>query len=202
MPRKVYDPTGMQCGRLLVIRSAGYDKNRCSTWLCKCDCGNKVVVYGSDLKKGHTQSCGCLQRERTGNATRKHGLRSHPLYGLWAAMIQRCTNPNNVDYRRYGGRGIQVCPEWRESFPAFLAAVGPKPKGKSLDRYPNPNGNYEPGNVRWANQRQQVRNSTIRKFLFEGKTQQEWAEELGITQSAVSRRLKQYGNPYGKENLR
>jgi hypothetical protein len=83
----------------------------------------------------------------------------HPLRGIWAGIIQRCENQNNPAYHRYGGAGISICRRWRESFNAFVMDIGERPTlGHSLDRFPNPSGNYEPGNVRWATQVQQCRN--------------------------------------------
>ncbi len=113
-------------------------------------------------------------------------------YDIWSAMIQRCHNPNSTGYLRYGGRGIFVCQRWRDSFNDFLADVGPRPgKGYSLDRIDNSKG-YEPGNVRWATQKEQGRNTRTNRLLaFRGevKSAAEWAEITGLTYSAIQRRL-------------
>lgn len=131
-------------------------------------------------------------------AKRTHGhngkFGASPEYQTWNRMIQRCHNPKHTSFNLYGGRGIQVCPEWRASFQAFLDHVGPKPgKGFSLDRFPNNNGNYEPGNVRWATPMDQARNTRRNKFVtHEGETLcvAEWAKRLGINANSVFKRLK------------
>jgi hypothetical protein len=129
-----------------------------------CDCGNEYVTPISNLHKGSTQSCGCLRRERQRAAITKHGLASrngaNPLYKVWGAMLDRCENPQHKAYPNYGGRGIGVCPEWHDVtvFVAWMEAnLGPCPPGKSIDRTDN-DGNYEPGNVRWATAREQSLN--------------------------------------------
>ncbi|HEX5345971.1 MAG TPA: hypothetical protein VFW64_02545 [Pseudonocardiaceae bacterium] len=129
----------------------------------RCDCGAVFRVALGNLASGNTTSCGCLQRERvveTGHRNTTHGVTSHPHYQRWSNMIGRCGDPSRPDYKRYGGRGIRVCGEWRDvtAFVAYLDNVlGPCPDGCSLDRIDN-NGNYEPGNVRWATASQQRKN--------------------------------------------
>jgi len=81
----------------------------------------------------------------------KHGMRKEPEYRVWVGMKDRCYNPRNPQWMRWGGRGIKVCDEWRDDFMAFFRYVGKRPSAKhSIDRWPNNDGNYEPGNVRWA----------------------------------------------------
>ncbi len=114
-------------------------------------------------------------------------------YNAWAGMIQRCFNENDPSYHRYGGRGITVAPTWRASFAAFLVDVGPKPSPEhSLDRYPNNDGNYEPGNVRWATRAEQLRNKRSNVNLtVEGVTQclEDWAAVSGLSPLVIRRRL-------------
>jgi hypothetical protein len=110
------------------------------------------------LKRGWTQSCGCLQKDRAKDNA-KHGKTGSPEYHAWSAMIQRCTNPKTKQYKDYGGRGIRVCQKWKCSFESFYADMGPRPsKAHSIDRKDN-DGNYEPGNCRWATEREQKMNT-------------------------------------------
>src|SRR5262245_8753845 len=127
---KFIDNTGQTHGRLTVICRATNTKDGHVRWRCRCDCGNETIVQAIALRSGATRSCGCLLREVTGRRSKTHGHavnRSHSVeYAAWCQMIQRCTNPNNKRWTDYGGRGITVCPEWRESFEAFFARVGPR----------------------------------------------------------------------------
>lgn len=111
----------------------------------------------------------------------------------WTNMIQRCTNSKRPDFHQYGGRGIAVCEKWLSSFAAFFADTGSKPAGTSLDRYPNNNGNYEPGNVRWANKHQQMQNTRATRLItFDGQTMglNAWAKHIGINKQSLSDRLR------------
>lgn len=158
---KMIDMTGRVYGRLTIIeRDASVSDS--ASWKCVCSCGTVVTVWGSSLRKGFTQSCGCLHKERTAEATTTHGHTSGgiwtPTYRSWASMIMRCFDPRQKSYADYGGRGITVCERWRSSFENFLADMGERPKGKTLDRFPNNDGNYEPGNCRWATPKQQTMN--------------------------------------------
>jgi hypothetical protein len=127
---------------------------------------------------------------------RSHGKATSVEYKTWNGMIQRCHNPNDSGYVAYGGRGITVCPEWRASFAAFFAHVGMRPSPKhSIDRYPNQDGNYEPGNVRWATTKEQARNVKSNVWIeFDGKRMvaKDWAVALGITHAALRRRMAHY----------
>lgn len=162
LPPRVKDRTGHKLGRLTVMSFSHLDKGSNACWKCKCKCGNKTVVQGSNLNPGRTSSCGCLAKEITRKRSYKHG---HSIKGLqsaeyqaWHSMKVRCANKNHPAYRLYGGRGITVCKKWRDSFPTFLADVGPKPSSElTLDRIDN-NSGYRPGNVRWASWTVQVNN--------------------------------------------
>lgn len=141
-------------GRLVVLREMRRDG---SGWAaeCECDCGEKTTVLVNNLLSGSSRSCGCLQRQRASESNRErttHALSDHEHYPRWRNMLHRCENPEDSHYSLYGGRGISVCPEWHDVavFVAYLDSVlGPRPKGYTFDRIDN-EGNYEPGNVRWA----------------------------------------------------
>lgn len=158
---KPIDMTGRKFNRLTVLSREPNDKHGCTMWLCRCDCGNLLVVSGRNIRNNHTQSCGCLQRERTSEASVIHGKTKTSLHNVWKSMKQRCTNPNNHKFRIYGARGITVCEEWMNSFESFFDYVSRLPhfgeKGRSIDRI-DVNGNYEPGNVRWATASEQQQN--------------------------------------------
>lgn len=112
-------------------------------------------------------------------------------YHSWQTAKERCHNPNNPGYQFYGKRGIVMCAKWRQSFQAFYQDMGPRPEGMSLDRI-DPNGNYEPGNVRWATDKQQQRNKRSNRLVtYKGETMTvvDWAERLGLSYVALTHRL-------------
>lgn len=204
MPAKV-DLFGHRFGRLLVVgeaepvgESSGRKRIR---WACHCDCGREVIVRGSDLQTGRTQSCGCLHAERTVEARHVHGHASakngrSPEYNSWASMIARCESISNRAWHHYGGRGVRVCERWRNSFSAFLADMGPKPSRRhSIDRI-DVNGNYEPGNCRWATPIRQARNTRrtrIVKFAGRELCLADACEIAGLPYSRVAQRLDKLG---------
>lgn len=143
---------GKKFGRLTVIEPLPTsNKQRHILWKCICDCGNEHVSISSDLKTGHTKSCGCLHIQMmTENIKHGHsraGIVS-PTYVSWASMITRCKNKKSLNYKYYGGSGVKVCERWL-NFENFLSDMGERPNNLSLDRI-NPYGNYEPSNCRWA----------------------------------------------------
>lgn len=192
------DLTGREFGRLTVIKFLeSRPRKRGGTdiyWLCKCNCekGRERIVTGHNLRRGFVRSCGCLKgHSKFGPGGVLVKFRSE--YKTWAAMIQRCANPNCSIYEYYGGRGVNICERWRHSFGNFLADMGPKPTpDHSLDRI-NVDGNYEPGNVRWADILTQTNNQrSNRRLTFNGKNQTiaEWSRELNISQSVIHNRLR------------
>ena len=157
---KFIDLTGQRFGRLIVKERVNNDKGGNTCWLCECDCGKGKKIQGVSLKFGLTQSCGCLQKERVRDANLKHGHAKANMYSkiyrIWGSIIQRCNNPNNSDYKYYGGRGIKVCKRW-DKFENFLKDMGEKPEGLSIDRKDN-DGNYEPSNVRFVTIQENLKN--------------------------------------------
>jgi len=119
-----------------------------------------------------------------------------PEFTAWKNMVQRCTNPRNPSYHRYGAKGVRICEEWR-IFEKFLADVGNRPgPGYSIDRHPDKNGNYEPGNVRWATASQQSRNrrnSVMATIHGQTRTVPDWCELLKMNYGTVMKRIYRHG---------
>lgn len=158
-------------------------------WNCICECGNKRVVSRRTLLRGTSKSCGCRGKDWC----RTHGLEGTKVYNAWAGIIQRCENPKYHSFARYGGRGIKVCPQWRDSFEAFYADMGECPNSRwSVGRINN-DGDYSPENCRWESPTQQIRNRGITKiieFRGEAKSLAEWAEIVGIKRRIIADRLR------------
>lgn len=172
------DITFQRFGRLVALEHVSGNK-----WMFQCDCGNTVIAYASNVKRGYTKSCGCYRKkissENIENWKRTHGLSAHPLYRVWQGIKQRCTNPNIDGYKNYGGRGITFCKEW-ENFMAFYkwAVESGYQKGLSIDRI-DVNGNYEPNNCRWIPVEEQAGNKRNNVMItFGGATEN--AEKLSL----------------------
>lgn len=190
-------------GRLTVIAEAGriVSPSGFSTIgaLVRCDCGVEKVVRARGLVNGHTSSCGCLQRELTAikiaERSTTHGqsgkLTRTPEYYTWSTMKSRCHNERDKNYYRYGGRGIVVCQEWRDSYEVFYRDMGKRPDGHSIDRIDH-NGNYEPSNCRWATSKVQANNRRSNRLVeIDGLalTVAEWSEKSGIDSMLIYNRL-------------
>lgn len=190
--KRVIDMAGQRIGMLTVLHLADDRSRHRASWVCRCDCGEIKTICGHELRGVRpTQSCGC----RGGKW--RHGGTYTPTYGSWKHMIRRCTNPKSEQYANYGGRGIAVCERWLK-FENFLADIGERPRGTTIDRYPNNDGHYEPGNCRWATATQQRRNMrTNRLVTYQGRTQAlaEWCEQLGLNYAMVRSRLRAGSTP-------
>lgn len=196
---KFVDRTGVKYGKLTPMFVARRTERNCAVWMCQCDCGKTKEVVGDKLQgKYGVRSCGCL----VGEARRSHsgvdGRSKHPLFNAWKNLIDRCCNLKSAAYFRYGGAGISVCDEWKNSFHRFCEDVGVKPGGGySIDRIDNSLG-YFPGNVRWANARTQARNRKSNLvFDFNGKRMilMEICEYVGANYSLVNNRISVLGWP-------
>lgn len=189
------DLSGQRFGRLSVIAYGGKN-GRANTWICRCACGSYLDVVVASLRAGNTQSCGCLHRDGMSARFYKHGERRPGTseYESWQGMIKRCENPNTEKYRLYGARGVRVCARWRRSFTNFLADMGRRPsKRHSLDRFPDNNGDYRPGNCRWATARQQAQNTRRNRMLaFRGERlcMAAWARRYRMSSRLIYERLQ------------
>ena len=169
---KFIDLTEQKFGRLFIMHPT---KKRCGSstiWKALCGCGNYTYASVSNLMNGNTKSCGCLQRERTAESHIKHGHavggRISREYSTWVSMVKRCSDPKEKAYEYYGGRGINVCDRWKNSFLNFLIDMGKRPEGMTIDRINN-EGNYELSNCKWSTMKEQCNNRRERKYAKKPK---------------------------------
>lgn len=195
MSRRSIDLTGKIFGRLTVIKREENDRFGGSMWLCECECGKRKILSGGELRRGNVSSCGCLSAELASKRLYKHGFSRDKIYSDWSRMKRRCYGESQYNKRRYSERGITVCDKWRNDFQSFYDDVSCLPNfgepGYSLDRIDN-DGNYEPGNVRWADSVTQANNRQNNVMLtYNGETHSkaEWARKLDIPYSRLQWRL-------------
>ena len=167
-------------------------------WECQCACGNTTTATTNSLRTKKVQSCGCLRKELTTKRMTTHNMSRSPEYKSWTHMIGRCHNPTDQDFKNYGGRGIEVYQEWRDSFLAFYNYIGKRHSKKhSIDRINN-EGNYCPGNIRWADRKTQNNNSRRNHLItIDGvtKTIAQWAKTMDISPLTICNRLQNNWTP-------
>lgn len=204
------DLTGIKFGCLTVLKYIRKNP-KFGTWECLCDCGKTTHADASFLtgkRKGSKvrNICWCDRRKTQSEVRKTHGnsmigSKNYREYTIWCAMKERCYNPKVDMYPSYGGRGISVYEEWRHSFESFLAHIGPRPSSNySIDRI-DVNGNYEPGNVRWATTIEQGANKRSNRMIsYEGTTLTvtQWARKTGINVETLRRRLFNHGWTVGE----
>ncbi len=195
---------GARYGRLIAIQPCGrISAEQRVAWLFRCDCGNEIQIIARTVSRKRAQSCGCLKVDKTRERMTTHGRGSartpDRVYQTWARMISRCSATEGKDWNDYAGRGIRVCEEWRHDFPAFAAYIGPRPSPiHSIDRI-DVNGNYEPGNVRWATPKEQARNRRSNRLVtINGVTRcmAEWLELNAIDPRMAEARVSRWGWSY------
>ena len=197
MPKYV-DMTGQRYGSLVALRvDRGRTKRGRTYWVFRCDCGSETSIARGLIRTGERDSCGC-RTIHSGRFQEDHGMSYTAEHRAWTRMKRDCLNVNTPGYFRYGGRGINVCPEWVASFEAFYRHIGTRPSTRhSVDRI-DCNGHYEPGNVRWATQKQQSlnRRASIR-VTIDGKTKcvSEWCDELGVPRYRAYNRIRAGWSP-------
>lgn len=188
--------TGQTFGRLQVVSFAKQEKRKRgsrSWWNCLCKCGVQKQILSDCLRSERTKSCGCFREEFRGTPQRTHGQTNTPEYNVWARIKQRCTNTKYHEFHLYGGRGIKICSRWLNSFEAFFRDMGPRTTPQhTVERINNDKG-YEPGNCRWATQKENGRNKRNNHrltHLGQTKCLSEWSEITGIKSSTIRARIK------------
>jgi hypothetical protein len=189
------DLIGQRFGRLLVVGKSSNSNGRKPRWFALCKCGNQKEVAHDKLLYGDTKSCGCLRRETTSASFRTHGDTESVEHRCWCLMRSRCNCETDDAYADYGGRGIKVCDRWMESYENFLEDMGRKPTPlHTVDRI-KVNGNYEPGNCRWATKAEQNLNRRNNRLVWHNrtiKTLKEWCDELQLDYKFIHSRITKY----------
>lgn len=193
MGKPLKDETGNQYGEWLVIERAPSNAHPGARWRVRCTCGTESVVFGTSLRFG--SSTRCSRCNQTGANSVTHGLSKTREYSIWCGIIGRTENPRNSAYKNYGGRGIKMSKEWRNSFERFFEDMGKCPEGLSLERKDN-DGPYSKDNCEWASRRVQSRNTRQNVIIaFEGESMcmADWSDKLGIPYSTIADRVRRYG---------
>ncbi len=192
---------GERFNRLTLVSLDHRDRDKKPYWLCQCDCGDTKVIALRHLQSGGTKSCGCYHSDALrSRATHGHTTngRKTSTYLSWREMFVRCYRKTSSEFKNYGARGITVCDRWK-TFEVFFSDMGEKPTPKhSIDRYPDNNGNYEPGNCRWATSTEQNRNRRSNRYVTAfGRTQllTDWSKEFGIPMNRLGSRLDRGWEP-------
>ena len=193
---KCIDLTGQTFGAWTVIEKCKPIKGVSTKWVCRCKCGREVEVFGTSLKQGLSTSCGCERKQKISEKVKTHGMTNTRLYRIWAGLKARCYNPKKDNYKWYGGKGVKMCDEWKNSFEAFSTwAISQGYTDElTIDRIDS-SGNYEPSNCRWISIKEQQNNRHDNIIItFEGKTQtlSKWAEEKGINRVTLWNRIFNY----------
>lgn len=179
----------------LLIESFSHHNRHSRYVVCLCDCGNRKIIAYSNIKRGSSKSCGCLHASRIGALNRVHGMTRTKVYRAWKHLRERINNPNCKKYSLYGGRGISLCERWNK-FENFIEDMGQPPTSfHSIDRI-NVNGNYEPGNCRWATAKEQARNkrnSILIDINGQIRPLKEWCDLLGKDYKLVWAHIRQQG---------
>lgn len=187
------DMTGKKCGRWTVLRQGKTDRRKRIHWTCRCECGTERDVEGTNLRGGHSISCGCFSSDTSRELNTTHGMTGTRIYDIWRGMMSRCYNSAVASYPDYGGRGIKVCDRWHV-FENFFADMGHRPSDDlTMDRINN-NGDYCPENCRWATKKEQVSNRRNCIYIDtpDGKiTISEAARRAGISWFAMRSRVRQ-----------
>lgn len=188
---KKRDLTGMRSGHIVAISYNTKTDNGGCKWNVRCDCGEEFVVWAEQVTRQRTKQCRKCRNKLISVMRSTHGQRKSTTYSTWSQMIDRCTNPKSGNWDNYGGRGITICNQWKDSFENFLKDMGERPEGKTIDRKNN-DGNYEPENCHWASATEQGNNRRTNKTItFNGKSQtfSEWGRELGIDKTLIRQRV-------------
>lgn len=185
---------GNKFGMVTIVEKTAKYSGTHRLWLCSCECGGSALATMSDLRSGRRRSCGCLKKTaRVTNGAHVGGKRM-PEYGIWASMKERCSNPKQAQYARYGGRGILVCDEWQD-FACFISDMGPRPSSEhTIDRIDN-DGNYEPSNCRWALMSDQANNKSTNVFVTiagEKLSLTQWSRRAGIHHMTIRYRARRH----------